>query len=283
MARGDVVIANSRYTGDLIASRYRVPPQRVEVIHRGVDPDVFHPAKISADRVHRLRERWGVAPDQRVVLQAARLTRWKVQTVLIEAMAQLRERGSLGDAVAILAGDAQGRDSYAGELQKHIGRRGLDGHIRAVGHVDDISAAYLAAHVTVIASTEPEAFGRTAVEAAALCCPVIATDLGAPPETVLAQPAVKPGQITGWLVPPGDAGALADVLARAVGLDQTERAAIGERARRHIMARFTTTAMQGRTLAIYDRLLGSELHNRFLDAGAGKHSCSNLPGNLDFG
>jgi glycosyltransferase involved in cell wall biosynthesis len=283
MARGDVVIANSRYTADLIASRYRVPPQRVEVIHRGVDPDVFDPTKISTDRVHRLRERWGVAPHQRVVLQAARLTRWKGQAVLIEAMAQLRERWNLGDAVAILAGDAQGRDSYVGELQEHIGRRGLERHVRMVGHVDDISAAYLAAHVTVIASTEPEAFGRTAIEAAALRCPIIATEFGAPPETVLAQPFVESGQITGWLVAPGDAGALSDILSRALSLEPLERAAIGDRARRHIMAGFTTAAMQGRTLAVYDRLLGSALCNRFLDAGPDMRPSSDLPGNLDFG
>ena len=184
MARGDVVIANSRYTADLIASRYATPRERLEVIHRGVDVGAFDPQGIAPDRVAELRRRWGVAPEQRVILQAARLTRWKGQGVLIDAVAQLQRRGALQGAVAILAGDAQGRDGYVKELQAQIERLGLKEHVRLVGHVEDVAAAYAASHVTVVASIEPEAFGRTAIEAAAVACPVIATNIGAPPETV---------------------------------------------------------------------------------------------------
>ena len=92
MARGDVVIANSRYTADLIATRYATPRERLEVIHRGVDTGAFDPQGIAPDRVAELRRRWGLAPDQRVILQAARLTRWKGQGVLIDAVAQLQTR-----------------------------------------------------------------------------------------------------------------------------------------------------------------------------------------------
>ena len=263
MARGDVVIANSRYTADLIAARYATPRHRLEVIHRGVDTGAFDAQNIAPDRVAELRRRWGMAPDQRVILLAARLTRWKGQGVLIDAVAQLQTRGILRGAVAILAGDAQGRDGYVMELQEHIERLGLREHVRLVGHVEDIAAAYLSAHVTVVASIEPEAFGRTAVEAAALGCPVIATNIGAPPETVLAQPIAAPQQITGWLVPPDSAGALTPVLAEALALAPSERTAMGERARRHVLAHFTTEAMQRRTLAVYDRLLGTALENQF--------------------
>jgi len=272
MARGDVVIANSRYTADLIAARYATPRHRLEVIHRGVDTGAFDPQSIAPDRVADLRRRWGVAPDQRIILQAARLTRWKGQGVLIDAVAQLQKRGILQGAVAILAGDAQGRDSYVKKLQEHIERLGLREHVRLVGHVEDIAAAYLAAHVTVVASIEPEAFGRTAIEAAALACPVIATNIGAPPETVVAQPIAGKQQITGWLVPPDSAATLSPVLAEALALAPAERATMGERARRHVLANFTTRAMQRRTLAVYDRLLGTALEGHFNAGSAGKRS-----------
>ena len=147
------------------------------------------------------------------------------------------------------------------ELQAQIERLGLTEHVRLVGHVEDIAAAYLAAHVTVVASIEPEAFGRTAIEAAAMGCPVIATDIGAPPETVLAATdCCRRRAITGWLVPPGDAGALAAALAAGAGAGARRSAsAMGERARRHVLANFTAEAMQRRTLAVYDRLLGTAL------------------------
>jgi glycosyltransferase involved in cell wall biosynthesis len=267
MARGDVVIANSRFTAGLIAARYATPPERIAVIHRGVDTAAFDPAAIAPARVAALRRSWGVAPERRVILHAARLTRWKGQGVLIDAAARLQARGRLQDAVVILAGDAQGRESYVKALQGQIARLDLQEHVRLVGHVADIAAACLAAHVTVVASTEPEAFGRTAIEAAAVACPVIATDLGAPPETVLAAPTVTEEEATGWLVPPGDAEALAERLAWALALSPSARAGIGDRARRRAVANFSARAMQQSTLAVYDRLLGTNLHAR-LDEGS---------------
>nr|NKR04785.1 glycosyltransferase family 4 protein [Escherichia coli] len=115
MARGDVVIANSRYTADLI---HRVHPEqagdRVRVIHRGTDLAVFNPVAVGAGRVEALRRAWNVAPHGRVILLAARLTAWKGQRVLIEAAAQMRDRG-MSDIAVVLAGDPQGRTSYERE------------------------------------------------------------------------------------------------------------------------------------------------------------------------
>ena len=99
--------------------------------------------------------------------------------------------------------------------------------MRIVGHVDDMPAAFLAAHVAVVASIEPEAFGRTAAEAQMMGTPVIATDIGAPPETVLSAPRVGAGEATGWLVPPNDAERLAEALAAALALTPEERARDG--------------------------------------------------------
>jgi glycosyltransferase involved in cell wall biosynthesis len=267
MARGDVVIANSRYTAELIVRRYGTPRARIACIHRGVDVDRFDPDRVAPERLAALRQSWGVEAGRPIILQAARLTAWKGQGMLIDAGRRLNATGRLAGARIILAGDAQGRDGYAQWLQHQIDAGGLTAMVRLVGHVEDMAAAYLAAHVTVIGSTEPEAFGRAAIEAAAMQCPVIASDLGAPPETILAAPTAA-STATGWLVPPGDASALADRLAEALALTDAERTEIGGRARRHVLAHFTLEAMQRQTLAVYDRLLGSALERRFAEAEA---------------
>ncbi len=259
MAAGDAVIANSRYTADLIRARYDTPEDKITVIHRGVDGRVFDPSSVRPERVAKLRGSWGVAPDQPVVLQPARLTGWKGQTVVIEAARILREQGRLGGAAIILAGDAQGRDGYAGTLKSQIASAGLDGSVRLVGHVSDMPAAFAAARVAVVASTEPEAFGRTAAEAQAMGCPVIATAIGAPPETVLAAPKSPPGEITGWLVPAADATALSQAITESLSLEAGERAAMASRARRHVLEDLSLDAMKRATLAVYDRLLGTSL------------------------
>jgi glycosyltransferase involved in cell wall biosynthesis len=263
MVRGDAVIANSKYTSDLIVSRYGALAGTPIVVPRGVDIERFSPTSIDAARTQSLRASWGVAPTQPLILQAARLTTWKGQRYVIEAVARLDTEGRLGDAVLILAGDAQGRDDYADGLRALAAERGIADRVRLVGHVDDIAAAYATAHVTVVGSVEPEAFGRAAAEALAVGCPTITTDIGAPPEIVLAPPQVPADAATGWHVPPRDVPALADALAQALALSGDARRAMGDRAAASIAARFTLETMKRQTLEVYDRLIGSDMARRF--------------------
>lgn len=259
MVRGNAVIANSHYTAELIRNRYGTPAEKIEVIYRGVDGALFDPAHIAPERVAALRTAWGLSDGERVVLQAARLTSWKGQNVVIEAARLLNAQGSLDDAVFILAGDAQGRFGYKASLENSIRAAGLEDRVRLVGHVDDTAAAFLAAHVAVVASTEPEAFGRAATEAQVMGTPVISTNIGAPSETVLSTPRVPEDAATGWLVPPADPTQLADALAAALALPPEERARMGARARAHVLDSFSLRSMKEQTLKVYDRLLGTKL------------------------
>ena len=163
----------------------------------------------------------------------------------------------------ILAGDAQGRDDYVRELQSRIKTHRLERVVKLVGHVDDMAAAYALAFVTLVPSTQPEAFGRAAIEAQASGSPVIAARLGAPPETVRARPEAAAGTETGWLVAPGDADALAGALAEALALGAHAHAAMAARARAHVAAHFTLRRLQAQTLAVYDGLLGTTLAGAF--------------------
>ena len=258
MARGDVTIANSQYTADLIRSRYGTPLERIAVIPRGVDMAKFDVARISEERKAKLLATWRLPEGSRVVLHAARLTGWKGQTILIDAMARLVERDKAGNAVVVMAGDAQGREAYVRELESRARASGVASRIKLVGHVEDIAAAYALAYVTVVASIEPEAFGRAAAEALAVGCPVITTNLGAPPEIVLAEPAVAAGEITGWVVPVSAEG-LVPALETALSMGTAQRTAMGTRASTDMRTRFTLDRMKRQTLQVYDRLLGTTM------------------------
>jgi glycosyltransferase involved in cell wall biosynthesis len=254
MARGDAVIANSQYTADMIARLYPFARERTAIIHRGSDFAKFAPAAVDAARVARLRRAWGVEPQERLVLLAARLTAWKGQKVLIEAARRLKGTGLAGVRY-MLAGDAQGRGGYVKELDGLIEKAGLKGVVSRVGHCDDMPAAFLAASVVVAPSTEPEAFGRIAVEAQAMGAPVIVSDLGAAPETILAPPQALGEERTGWRVPPGDAQALADALGHALSLGASAREALARRARAHVVRNFSLEHMTRATLNVYLNVL----------------------------
>lgn len=257
MARGDRVIANSRYTARLIAERHPFAAGRIAVIHRGSDLKGLDGSSVSAERVAALKKAWGLAGEVPVILNVARLTPWKGQRVLIEALALLKSAG--GDRwSAILAGGDQGRADYRADLEERIRTSGLFGKVRLVGHCDDIAAAHALARVAVVASVEPEAFGRAAVEAQAAGVPVIVTDLGAAPETVLCPPDVSEDARTGWRVPPGDPAILARTLDQVLKLGETGRQALAARARAHVHAHFSVEAMAAATLAVYDGLVARE-------------------------
>jgi glycosyltransferase involved in cell wall biosynthesis len=254
MARGDGVIANSHYTAGQIAALFPFAQEHIETVQRGTDLRVFSPAAVHPSRVHNLRKQWKVTPDQRIVLLAGRLTSWKGHKCLIEAASILTSAG-LNNCVFILAGDDQGRSHYVAELDKIIADKKLDHCVRRVGHCSDMAAAFLASAVVTAPSTEPEAFGRIAVEAQAMGVPVIVSQLGAVPETVLAPPRVTDAARTGWHVPANDASALARAIGEALGLSASARADLAQRARSHVESQFSLEQMCHKTLALYARLL----------------------------
>ena len=150
----------------------------------------------------------------------------------------------------ILAGDAQGRDDYVAALDALTAELGLDGQVRRVGHCTDMPAAFCLSDLVLAPSVEPEAFGRTAAEAGAMECPVIAADHGGAREVVLHSE-------TGWRVAPGDADALAAALEGALVLAPEARAEMGARARDHVRANFSTASLQAATLRVYHEVLNS--------------------------
>lgn len=258
MARGDRVIANSSFIADHVAATHGRPLAAVDIIPRGADLVRFDPAAVTPDRVAVMRKAWGLPAALEngplVVLLPARLTGWKGQRVLIEALARPELKDL--DVVAILAGDAQGREAYVEELRALIAATGLGdgetGRVRMTGHAEDMPAAFLAADLVVTPSTDPEAFGRSAVEAQAMGRPVIASDAGGFRETV--RTAAEP-PATGWRVPPGDAAVLAQAIGEAAALGAEGRTALGASARAHVEQRFSMESMVAATLDVYRSLL----------------------------
>ncbi len=244
MAKGEIVIAASRYIADLISARHGTDPQRVRLIPRGIDPATFDPAAVPPERTARLHAAWTLPEPAPVVLLPARLTGWKGQRVLLDALALLPRQ----DVIAVLAGSDQGRAAYAAGLRDQASRLGLADRVRLPGNCDDMPAALLLADIVVHASTEPEAFGRVVIEAQAMGRPVIASDLGGPVETV------QQG-VTGWRIPPGNPRALADAITQVLAMPAADRTAIGLAARAAVLARCTTAAMQDATLSVYRELL----------------------------
>jgi glycosyltransferase involved in cell wall biosynthesis len=244
MARGARVIANSVFMARHIATTYGLDEARIRVIPRGVDPAAFDPVAVNGTRMARLAEAWQVPDSAPILLLPGRITALKGQDVLLRALARLRHT----DAVAVFVGEPKQNDRFGSRLAALTQELGLSERVRFAGHCDDIAAAMKLADIVISASVEPEAFGRTIIEAQAMRRLVVASDHGGTVETI------AHGE-TGWRVPPGDAAALAEALDALLDLSPDARAAIGDAARESVQAHYTVRAMQDATLAVYAELL----------------------------
>lgn len=243
MTRGARVIAISQFIADHVVSDYGLDPARVRLIHRGVDLGIFDPELVSADRIATLARQWRIPDGIPVVMLPGRLTRWKGQELVIDAIARMASR----DICCVLVGGTTD-ESFVSELNKNIEQRELGGCIRFAGDCADMPAAYMLADVVVSASVRPEAFGRIVVEAQAMGRPVIAADHGGARETIV------PGE-TGWLVPPNEPDALAAAIEAALAATPAQRAVMADAAIRNARDNFALERMCDSTLAVYREVL----------------------------
>ena len=250
MVRGERVVAVSDQLAELIVERYRIPSDRIAVVPTGIDLARFDPAAVSPERTAAIRRAWGVKPETRVILVVGRMLRRKGHHVAVKAVHRLKERG-LKDFVCVFAGEDQGRTRYTGELWDLVSATDSADVGRLAGAVEDMPAAYAAATVVVSAAVQPEGLQGGILEAQAMACPVVVSDLAAGPEAVLAPPTVPEERMTGMRVPADDDAALAAALIRLFSLSDSARSAIGRRGRAWVADHFDALTIERATLALY--------------------------------
>jgi glycosyltransferase involved in cell wall biosynthesis len=212
------IVCNSQATADaLIAAGGR--REKITVVHDGVDAEPFDvPANITELRAQ-------IAPGAPTLIGLfGRLTPWKGQHILLEAIA------TLPHAHAVLVGDALfGEQTYAATLHARAAQPDLAGRVHFLGFRSDIPALMRAMDILAHTSTAPEPFGLVIVEGMLARRPVIATAAGGALEIVLPQQ-------TGLLVAPGSVEELHDALQHLLAnpVEATRLAAAGrERAEQH--------------------------------------------------
>jgi len=247
MTKGEGVIAVSASIKKHIKDNYD-RSKKVRLIFRGVEIDSFTPAKVSHERVEKLRSDWQVPSGKPVIMLPGRLTRLKGQEVFLKSLLSVKNDGY----IAVLVGDTLDNPGYTAELKEIIDSNGLQHYVKMVGHCSDMPAAFKIADIVLSTSSlEPEAFGRTTVEAMAMGCPVIVTGHGGSLETVI------PGE-NGWIVQPSDIEELASAIDEALSTPQEQLKKIGENNKRRVMENFTASAMCDQTFSFYEELLGEK-------------------------
>ena len=252
MTKGERVIAVSDGIKEHILENYSIDRSKIRLIHGGYDAAVFDPQQVNGERVEKLKKEWGIGADGRpVIMLPGRLTFWKGQDVFIDALISIKDL----DFLALCVGAAEENSSFVRKLQEKIESHGLQDKIKLVGHCKDMPAALSLADLVVSASsTQPEAFGKVAIEAMAMAKPIIATRHGGSLETV------KDNE-TGWLVEPGDSQSLAGIMRKVLGKKE-QLPIIGRNGKSWVEQNFTATRMCEKTLQLYENLLEDKKRRR---------------------
>ena len=182
------------------------------------------------------------------MLVPGRLTSWKGQELLIEAVNLVKiELGYEAFHVVILGSD-QGRDLYKKKLIRLTEQYRLNNQIRFINHCKDMALAYQVSDIVISPSIEPEAFGRVAVEAQSMEKLIIASNIGGSNETIV-------NEETGFLFKSGDAKSLSKRIIQAITMDESAIKLIGIEGRKNIINKFNVEKMCFSTYSEYKRLL----------------------------
>jgi len=232
----DAVIASGEQIRADVIAKSGCAPERVASVPAGADHRRYHP-EVDASRI---RAELGLADAGPVVGIVAVLRSWKGHRVLFDACARIKDR--FPGLRVLVVGDGPMRDNlpvWAAEL-------GIADRVVLAGHRDDVPECMKAMDVCVLPSLKNEATSQVMPQAMLVGTPVIASSAGGLTEVV------QEG-VTGRVVPPGDAPALANALAACLG-HRGESLALARRAREVALERFTFDAQIERTLAVYRRL-----------------------------
>lgn len=224
IAAADFAVAVSAFGGSQL--RRWVPAAdwpRIEVVHCGIEPWHFAPAPLPGGSGDTPGAPTGASGGPTRLVSIGRLVEQKGQLLLIDALARAARDA---DIHLTLVGDGELR----GAIEAAIAARGLGGRVTLTGWVDEarVRAELAAAHALVMPSFA-EGLPMVVMEAMASARPVISTYVAGIPELVRPE--------NGWLVPAGDAEALAEAL-RALARTPRERlAAMGLAGRDRVLER----------------------------------------------
>ena len=235
MVSGERVIAISEFIRGYITSNYPdVDNMRIVAIPRGVDRTEYsYDFAPSAPWLAAWQADHAALAGRALLILAARLTRWKGQLDFIEVIAALRKRGLA--VHGLIAGAAHPRkQGFENDLRRRVAALGLVDDVSFLGQRSDLRELLSISTIACSLTSEPEAFGRTTIEALSVGTPVVGYDYGGTGE-------ILRGLYPQGLVQRGDIHGATDRIARLLAAPQPVP-------RQHP---YTVEALQQATLAVY--------------------------------
>jgi glycosyltransferase involved in cell wall biosynthesis len=243
----DVLLSQNHEDIAFAIQRRICPHHKIRFLGNGIDIRRFHPHAVSPEAALAKRRELGIGPGERLVGMIGRMVRLKGYFEYMEAARILHQRG---EPVRFLSIGATQDKTDAVSPLKLIEQHGLVGTMQYLGMRDDIPELIAAMDVVVLASYA-EGIPRALMEAAAMGKPTIGTDVRGTREVIL-------DGVTGHLVPPRDAPALAHAISRMLA-EPRQMQDMGRMARRRAQRHFDERHFFWRTDRAYRDLVEAKI------------------------
>ncbi len=236
--RAALVIANSQASqAAFIAAGGR--KDIVEFVYNGFDLGSYQ----NLPAATKIKQELGIDEDKFVAGHFSRLSPWKGQHILLEALTHCPE-----NITALLVGDALfGEQDYVQKLHAQVAELNLGHRVKFLGFRDDVQSLMAACDMVTHTSTVAEPFGRVIVEAMLCGTPVVATSAGG------AQELIEPGK-TGWLVAPGNVTELAAAINDCINQPE-QSACMAQAANLQAIQRFDVAAINQQIAKLLSRVV----------------------------
>ena len=251
MVRSDLIIAGSNFIFSHIKENYSNLidiKKKFLVIFRGINVDYFDPTTTIETEEKRLKKKWEILENRKIILMPGRLTSWKGQELFLEAINLVNIELGYEAFYAIILGNDQGRNLYKKKLTRLTEQYRMNKQVKFVDHCKNMPLAYQISDLIMSASIEPEAFGRVSVEAQSMKKIIIASNIGGSNETII-------NDKTGFLFESGNPKSLSKKIIQGLTMDETSLKIMGNEGRKNIIKKFNVEKMCFSTYSEYKRLL----------------------------
>jgi glycosyltransferase involved in cell wall biosynthesis len=247
MTEGHKVIAVSQFVKDHIIKNYKIDQDKIVLIHRGVDHKEFTMEKITPEILLKYKAKYNVPDNTPVILLPARMTEWKGHIILVKALEKIKHL----NFYCIMAGDLAKHPAYVIRIKNLINECKIQNRVQLFGNEPNMINLYGISDIVLSSSIEPEAFGRTIIEAQSMEKLVIATKIGGAAETI-------EDNKTGFHVNPANSSQLADKIEYCLSIIGTDKAKeIKFVARKSTVTNFSLDSMLEKEMSVYKLVSGS--------------------------
>jgi len=179
MTKGERVIVISKMILDYVLTNYpKTDPNKLRLIYRGVDPKEFpYGYQPPADWLTSWYDQYPETKNKILLTLPARITRWKGQEDFLELIARVSQKHP--EAHGLIVGETKDRkEEFLAQLKAKAEKLGITGKVTFTGHRNDLREVMAISTIVYSLAREPEAFGRTTIEALSLGKPIIGYDHG---------------------------------------------------------------------------------------------------------